>query len=540
MNNIFKLQSTCSRPDIDNVEVAYDGMSIDKADRKNECTYSQANTSTLDILIYSQANTSTLEILIKAFHYSNDHPKIDVLRDVNDVDRSVPNLNHYATAEPVHVYVLNNEEMVPNYALDDMKLQHEEDNLTVKERPVDYQPVDELIDVQKDETTLKNYVLRFVKERKKKLAMALDSPFGQQGTTTLALSKTRSMSSIGDTIMAPDFEEGGRMVECENFSPQQPPNYLFCEFVYWGKLLMVLQGGRMVECKNFSPQQPPRTIFFAMMRFVCLCCFGKRSVSKVVSWRGGHVVAAMAGFRYHFHTRRPEPHLVPQLAWHGHLFCVFRSVKLDWCGSSMPRAPGYRTMNLKEMTLQGQLGDQMMVHSVSKAVPWRGHHVVAAMAVFRYLFHTRRPEPPYKREIVFKTYVTQNMRSHKQLVSSRHYSSSSAAADTAVVETGTADNTDRTATEHNQLIKFVFHTQHLWVDLMSYFREPGADWDMVSPHFLPCILGGTMPDYHSNGVREDDEEQCLWGKIMMNNVMEEDDDDNGGPKAGWSGGGKPT
>ncbi|GJY96958.1 hypothetical protein Tco_0513868 [Tanacetum coccineum] len=52
-----------------------------------------------------------------------------------------------------------------------------------------------------------NYVLRSVKERREKLAMALDLPFGQQGTTTPAPPKTRSMSSIGDTIVAPNFEE---------------------------------------------------------------------------------------------------------------------------------------------------------------------------------------------------------------------------------------------------------------------------------------------------------------------------------------------
>nr|GEV83945.1 hypothetical protein [Tanacetum cinerariifolium] len=50
--------------------------------------------------------------------------------------------------------VLNDEEMVPNYSLDDMKLQDEEENLTVKEIPVEHQPADELIDVQKDKTTL--------------------------------------------------------------------------------------------------------------------------------------------------------------------------------------------------------------------------------------------------------------------------------------------------------------------------------------------------------------------------------------------------
>ncbi|GJS58842.1 transposase, MuDR, MULE transposase domain protein [Tanacetum coccineum] len=48
-----------------------------------------------------------------------------------------------------------------------------------------------------------------------------------------------------------------------------------------------------------------------------------------------------------------------------------------------------------------------------------------------------------------------------------------------------------------------FCTQHidLWVDLMWCFRQPDVDWAMVSPHFLPCTLGGNMIDCYSNGVR---------------------------------------
>nr|GEW20120.1 reverse transcriptase domain-containing protein [Tanacetum cinerariifolium] len=81
--------STCSCPDMENTKVASDGMSIDKADRKNKYTYSQANTSTLDILM-------------DAFDYSNDHSEINVLGDAINVDRFVPNLNHHATPKPVH------------------------------------------------------------------------------------------------------------------------------------------------------------------------------------------------------------------------------------------------------------------------------------------------------------------------------------------------------------------------------------------------------------------------------------------------------
>ncbi|GJU43576.1 phospholipase-like protein [Tanacetum coccineum] len=43
--------------------------------------------------------------------------------------------------------------------------------------------------------------------------------------------------------------------------------------------------------------------------------------------------------------------------------------------------------------------------------------------------------------------------------------------------------------------------QHLdlWIDLMRSLRPTEADWAIVSPHFLTCILNGMMQDYFSNG-----------------------------------------
>ncbi|GJZ37255.1 hypothetical protein Tco_0583446 [Tanacetum coccineum] len=371
--------SACSRPDMDNAKFACDGMSIDKADRKNEYTYSQANTSTLDILI-------------KAFDYSNDHPEIDVLRDANDVHSSVPNLNHHATPEPVHVYdfaddymnVLNDEETVPNYSLDDMKLQDEEDNLTVKEILVEHQPVDELIDVQKDKTTLlqenvkdqsnkpkyvnvvkddykpplasvftcaksktkkcgirKNYVLRSVEERMNKLVMALDSPFGQQGTATPAPPKTRSMSSIGDTIVAPDFVENSN-----------------------GILTVLLYQSEV------------------------------------------------------------------------HLFNILLQ---EISGQPKMRSPN------ELMTIQEFVED-----------------IVVGRIFWLMLACLDKAKEGWLQD------------SHLDL----------------------------------------------WVDLMWYFIEPDADWAMVSPHFLPCIIGGSMPDYYSKGVRYPVSWQDVEKKTMIENNEE--------------------
>ncbi|GKE22454.1 hypothetical protein Tco_1433966, partial [Tanacetum coccineum] len=208
--------STCSRPDMDNTEIAYDGMSTDKAYGKNEHTYSQANTSTLDVLI-------------KAFDYSNDHPEIDVLGDVNDVDRSVPNMNHHATPEPVHVYdylnVLNDEETVPNISLDDMKLQHEENNMTVKDRPVEHQPVDELIDGQKDKTTLlqehvKDQIKKpkYVNVVKDDYKPPLSSVFarGKSKTKKCGNIETTKMWSINELMTIQEFIENlPRPHDCE-------------------------------------------------------------------------------------------------------------------------------------------------------------------------------------------------------------------------------------------------------------------------------------------------------------------------------------
>nr|GEV39568.1 hypothetical protein [Tanacetum cinerariifolium] len=237
--------SICSRTDIHYAEVGCDGMEIDKPDQMNDYNCSQPIPANVDALIQECA-------------YVVDHPELDVLQHEAHVDRSGPKINQHPTTEPLtadefqddYMSVLNDEEMIPNVSLDDMKFQHEEENLPVKDTPLEHQLVDELIDAQKDTTNLlpenvkdeinkskymnvvkadykphletvfaaniksqkkkcgiqKNYVLRSIQEGKKRLAMALGSPYGQLGTTTTASSKTRSMTSIRDTIVAPEFE----------------------------------------------------------------------------------------------------------------------------------------------------------------------------------------------------------------------------------------------------------------------------------------------------------------------------------------------
>ncbi|GKD52802.1 phospholipase-like protein, partial [Tanacetum coccineum] len=200
--------SICSRPDMHNAEVGCDGMAIDKPDQMNDYNCSQPIPASVDALIQACA-------------YAADHPELDVLQHEAHVDRSGPKINQHPTAEPLtaddfwddYMSVLNDEEMIPNVSLDDTKFQHEEENLPVKDTPLEHQPVDELIDAQKDTTNLlpenvKDEInkSKSIQERKKRLAMALGSPYGQLGTTTPAPPKTRSMTSIVDTVVSPEFE----------------------------------------------------------------------------------------------------------------------------------------------------------------------------------------------------------------------------------------------------------------------------------------------------------------------------------------------
>ncbi|GJS51920.1 hypothetical protein Tco_0625282 [Tanacetum coccineum] len=46
-----------------------------------------------------------------------------------------------------------------------------------------------------------------------------------------------------------------------------------------------------------------------MMNFSCIHCFLRRSLLNPISWRGGHMVAAITGFWSRLHTRMPKPSL---------------------------------------------------------------------------------------------------------------------------------------------------------------------------------------------------------------------------------------
>ncbi|GJR06673.1 hypothetical protein Tco_0529657 [Tanacetum coccineum] len=260
--------STCSSPDMDNGEVAVAVMGIHKADGQNDIP--NANDNVVNQGIISLANDpmlSTLDVLVQGFNSQKNHRGIDVIQHDTHVDCFVAKMNDYPTTDigvkvvPVDEFaddfmdVLNDEESITNYSLDDMKLQDEEEKLISTPTPLNHQQVDELIDVHEDKTTVlqenvktfeyedlsnksqyvnvvkedykpclgmvfsnvkakrkkygieRNYVLRSVKERKKRLAMSLDSPFAQQETITPTPPKTISRSVNEAFIEPPEFLE---------------------------------------------------------------------------------------------------------------------------------------------------------------------------------------------------------------------------------------------------------------------------------------------------------------------------------------------
>ncbi|GJZ17796.1 hypothetical protein Tco_0553919, partial [Tanacetum coccineum] len=168
------------------IQVACDGMGIDKADG------------------YSQREPSTLNALIEGFDSQNNNPGIDFLQHDDHVDCSVAKPNDHPTADigvkPLlenefaddFMDVLNDEESLPKVSLDDINVDEQEEKL---------------IDTVKVIYYLLGFTCMSAKEIKKRLAMALESPFGQQPPTTPVPPKHISSSVKCDSILPPDFEE---------------------------------------------------------------------------------------------------------------------------------------------------------------------------------------------------------------------------------------------------------------------------------------------------------------------------------------------
>ncbi|GJY93740.1 hypothetical protein Tco_0509522 [Tanacetum coccineum] len=168
VNQEIDPMSTCSGPDMHLAEVVVAGMEIDKGDVHIDIPTASDN----DVNLAKSVSV-------------NDPMENEFVDDFMDV--------------------LNDEENIPKVSLDDMNVDEQEEKLidTVKAQSNKSDYVNVVTD---DLQTLLSY-LRSAKERKKRLAMALESPFGQQPPTTPVPTKSISRSVNCDFILPPNFEE---------------------------------------------------------------------------------------------------------------------------------------------------------------------------------------------------------------------------------------------------------------------------------------------------------------------------------------------
>ncbi|GJZ06086.1 phospholipase-like protein [Tanacetum coccineum] len=171
------LRSTCCSPDMDNGEVVVAGIGIHKADGQNDIP--NANDKDVNQVRELTCSVPDMEMAKSGCRYGKSQGHIGRMKiqtaNENDVnqgiigspnDPMIPKLNDHPTSDigvkVVHVDefsddfmdVLNDEESIPNYSLDDMKLQDEEEKLISTPALVNHQHVDELIDVHEDKTTM--------------------------------------------------------------------------------------------------------------------------------------------------------------------------------------------------------------------------------------------------------------------------------------------------------------------------------------------------------------------------------------------------
>ncbi|GJR16482.1 hypothetical protein Tco_0799134 [Tanacetum coccineum] len=245
--------STCSSPDMHLAEVAVVGMEIDKGDGHIDIATASDN----DVNLAKSVSVNDLmpisvspDCLMPSCHlflgFQNEVDDccfeeklflakevaglflvtrirgIDFLQHDDHVDCSVAKPNDHPTADigvkPVHenefaddfMDVLNDEESLPKVSLDDMNAQSNKSDY-VNVVTDDYKPclasVFAQVKKRKKSDMKTNYVLRSAKERKKRLAMALESLFSQQPPTTPVPPKRISRFVDCDFILPPDFEE---------------------------------------------------------------------------------------------------------------------------------------------------------------------------------------------------------------------------------------------------------------------------------------------------------------------------------------------
>nr|GEY62079.1 phospholipase-like protein [Tanacetum cinerariifolium] len=157
-----------------------------------------------------------LHLHIKALESKTENPTLDLVVPPKDDDcilRTRKPNDAYDVVEDDYMLLLNDEERPVKSSLNDMELEQEPDKIDVKQGILEQQPnapkgktivLEETIEVKVKENPglgrgvgpfkvkkknfqralRPNYLLRSAKDRKKKLAMALKPPFGQQSATT--------------------------------------------------------------------------------------------------------------------------------------------------------------------------------------------------------------------------------------------------------------------------------------------------------------------------------------------------------------------
>ncbi|GJY01528.1 phospholipase-like protein [Tanacetum coccineum] len=201
--------STCSRPDMDNVEVAGDGMPIGNADGNHDigigllfchrglggCLNDPCNHHVLLILIMAKLPGDGMPIgnadgnhdigivlhtaVIQGFGVSSNDPMSTC--SLTDMDNGKVACDALDSGEDNPRF-----DVLTTYMLFDWNI----DGMTT------------MSCLETRKSTRKS-----IQTKKSRLTMSLDSPYGQQASTTTTPPKTRSQSVNGDFIAAPDFEE---------------------------------------------------------------------------------------------------------------------------------------------------------------------------------------------------------------------------------------------------------------------------------------------------------------------------------------------
>nr|GEX27690.1 putative ribonuclease H-like domain-containing protein [Tanacetum cinerariifolium] len=204
--------STCSRPDIDNGEVADHVIGIHKADGKNDSPNTNQNGVKKGLSCSANDHLSTCYgadiwdgevagalIGIHKADGKNDSPSVNHIPVNKGLSCSANDLMSICSSLDID----NVEVAIAGTGIHKADGQNEIPNANDNAAHL---PKRKKCGIER------NYVLRSVKKRKKWLAMSLDSPFGQQATTTPAPPKTISRSVNGDFITPLEFLEANLYV----------------------------------------------------------------------------------------------------------------------------------------------------------------------------------------------------------------------------------------------------------------------------------------------------------------------------------------